>query len=528
MNARQVPSGERARPIGRRAAPLGAGERREIAALPAANRRAFLATIGVVVLGLATLLLYGFALVRPYLLTRYVARPLLDLGKIGGYDPGAGLRYTVPLLLIWLAYLVAAALVPAVRSAMRLQLLAYGGALLFAGVLLWLYPITAADIFNYALYGLVQHRGANPLPVPPDRVVGAPLIGYSAWPAHPSPYGPAWQGITYAVTALTGERLLAGLLAFKAALIACHLLNIALIECLAARAGTRAPGVAALAYAWNPLVLYETAGNGHNDIVMLTAILLALCCLTGEGRRRYLTLPLATVAILAKYIAGLWAPVLLLSQWSATPRRDRLRTAAVALIACAALAVLCYAPFWAGGQTFAGIRRQSDLYTTSFGGLALIALVERRHLMEPARALMLVKAAVLVVLAVALLARRPRDGSLTSAVHALFDITLVYLLVGALWFQPWYLVPLAGFATLADRPRRLLAVVYALGGLASYVVYFYVWPALDWTSDRLLVQQLAVAAAHGPVIVTLACLGLFAASRSLFARHARSADGATH
>jgi hypothetical protein len=48
--------------------------------------------------------------------------------------------------------------------------LAVGGALGCGAILLWLYPITAADIFNYALYGIVQHRGENPLVVPPQRV----------------------------------------------------------------------------------------------------------------------------------------------------------------------------------------------------------------------------------------------------------------------------------------------------------------------------------------------------------------------
>ena len=236
-------------------------------------------------LGLLSAALYYVALVRPYLLTRYVTEPLLDLGKIGGYDPEAGRRYTVPLLALWLLYLVAGALAPRLRGERALLMLAFGGALGCGIILLWLYPITAADIFNYALYGLVQHRGGNPLVVPPDSVIGQPLIGYSAWPFYPSPYGPLWQGIAWLVTAATGERLLAGIVLFKILLLVCHLLNTALIARIAAASGVARPGVAALLYAWNPLILYETAGNGHNEIVLLTGLLLALWALTSASRR---------------------------------------------------------------------------------------------------------------------------------------------------------------------------------------------------------------------------------------------------
>ena len=157
----------------------------------------------------------------------------------------------------------------------------------------------------------MQHRGQNPLVVEPRDVIGPPLIGYSAWPFYPSPYGPLWQGIAWAVTAITGERLLAGVLGFKLVLIGCHVLNTALIDRIAAGSGLARPGVAALVYGWNPFILYETAGNGHNDIVMLTGLLLALWLLLGR-RRAALPLPAATLAVLAKYVAGLWLPVLLL------------------------------------------------------------------------------------------------------------------------------------------------------------------------------------------------------------------------
>ncbi|HET8626508.1 MAG TPA: hypothetical protein VFL91_03770 [Thermomicrobiales bacterium] len=461
----------------------------------------------VLALAVATELLYALAFVRPYFLPRYVAQPLLDLGKIGGYDPGAGVRYTAPLALLWVCYLAAGLL--AWRLGRALPALAFGGAAVFGLTLLWLYPITAADIFNYVLYGLVQHRGANPLAMPPRQAIGDPLIGYSAWPDHPSPYGPVWQWLAYTVTALTGERLLAGLLAFKAALLACHLANVALVRRVAADAGLARPGHAAFLYAWNPLILYETAGNGHNDVLMLTPLLLGLVALTWRPAGRWTALVGGTLAALVKYVAALWLPVLLVGVWCAARGTRRVAQVAAGLAASAALAVALYAPFWEGGAALTGVRRQADLTTTSFAALALIAVPMRLPTVATGTLLDLCKGAALACVALTFLWHawpwgRLRDAR--GAVAAPFDVLLAYLLTGALWFQPWYLVPLVGLAALCGAARRLLALVFALGAMGSYVVYFYVWPALDWTPDRLLIQEIAVAVTYGPVLLALAGL----------------------
>ena len=470
---------------------------------PAVPRLARWPLVAVALLGLASELLYLLALVRPYWLPRYVDRPLVDLGKIGGYEPAAGVRYGLPLALLWGLYLAAG--VAARRLDRWLLPLACGGALLFALTLLWLYPITAADIFNYLLYGLVEHRGANPLVQPPDAVIGEPLIGFSAWRGHPSPYGPVWQRLAYLITAVTGESLLAGILGFKLLLVACHLLNTGLVARLARATGSIEPGTAALLYAWNPLLLYETAGNGHNDVVMLTAALLAAWALCRPRGPAGLALPITALGVLVKYVAAIWAPIVLLAAWHRErgrgpngPRRLILWAAASALLALA-----LFWPYWSGGQTLEGVRRQADLYTTSLASVTMVLLSERSGLIERQTLLDALKGVALAGVAATAILRRPRDGGVRSLLAALFDVTLAYLLLGALWFQPWYLVPLVGLAQPLDVRRRLLAAVYALGAFGSYLVYFYVWPALDWTGDRLLIQGLAAGVAHGPVLLAL-------------------------
>lgn len=454
--------------------------------------------------GLVSVALYFIAFTTRFSLVRYGGTPLLDLGKIGGYGPLAGVYFVAPLVALWVCYLLACGAATRARSGLLPVTLLV--ALLCCGVLLFLYPITAADIFNYLLYGLEQHQGFNPLVTAPAEAGLPDLLRYSAWPAYPSPYGPLWQLLSYLLTGLTGPRLLAGLLAFKGLLIGCHLLNVWLVHQLARELDADRPDAVALAYGWHPLLLYETAGNGHNDILMLTLLLLALWLFTRWGAERVGALPLVVAATLAKYVAALWLPALAFAIW----RRERARRAVWVLAGAALLSLFVVAdllwPYWAGSATFAGVRRQSDLYTTSFGGLALIALTEQRHAVPPRALLDALKLVTLLVVGATIVARLPRRATLDAVVRALFDVTLVYLLIGALWFQPWYLVPLVGLGVLASPARRLVATAFALGATGSYVVYFYVWPALGWSANRLLIQGLAVGIAFGPVVVALAAL----------------------
>jgi hypothetical protein len=480
-------------------------------------------SLALLALGLASAWLYWRWLTQPYLLTRYVDQPLLDLGKIGGYDPDAGRRYTYPLIALWLAYLAAWALAARLHREWILRALAFAGALGCSAILLWLYPITAADIFNYVVYGLVQHRGANPLVVEPRAIIGPPLIEYSAWPFYPSPYGPLWQWIAWGVTAITGEWLLGGVVGFKLVLIACHLLNTLLVDRIAAGSGLARPGVAALAYGWNPLLLYETAGNGHNDIVMLTGLLLALWLLLGR-RGEALALPGVTLAALAKYVAGLWLPVILLAWLPVQWRERRWRPVLASGLICLVLVAVCFAPFWDSGQALAGVRRQSDLYTTSLASWIIALLTERRLVIGRSLLLDYIKQGAFAIIALTILLARPRPGNVRSLVHALFDVSLAYLLVGALWFQPWYLVPLIGLTPLVNPWRRAIAIIYAFGATGSYVFYFYIWPALDWTDDRYVVQTWAAGIAHGPTwVALLAAAGWWMASVAMRIRATREA-----
>ena len=116
-----------------------------------------------------------------------------------------------------------------------------------------------------------------------------------------------------------------------------------------------------LIYAWNPLVIVEFAGSGHNDVLAILAVVLALSVL--RRHPRFSTLALSTGA-LAKLFPVTLIPLSL--RWAGWPERRRgWWTAAGA----GALILAFLWPFRSGYpqvvQTFADYRRVFQNYNAS-------------------------------------------------------------------------------------------------------------------------------------------------------------------
>src|SRR5581483_8309654 len=165
------------------------------------------------------------------------------------------------------------------------------------------------------------------------------------------------------------DNLLAALLAFKTLALAFFALDLALIWAILGRwrPGDRRLGVYLVA--WNPLVVLDVAGNGHNDIVMAFFVLLALYALARgwDG----LVLPALTLGALIKFTPAILLPLatvyLLARAGRQTARRGpRFELLLGSMAISAALAALLYLPFWQGPSAI-GFLRRGDLFTASLG-----------------------------------------------------------------------------------------------------------------------------------------------------------------
>lgn len=343
----------------------------------------------------------------------------------------------------------------------------FGGSLACGAVLLGLFPYDAADIFDYILHGRMSALyAANPYRSVPNDFPQDPFYPYVAWKDERSPYGPLWGLLAALASSLAGDGLVANVVGYKlipGLFLAASIWVVA--QVLRREAPERALS-STLLLAWNPVVLYETWGNGHNDAVMVFWMIAAVWA---SSRRRHTLAVLAlTAGALVKFL-----PLLLLPSALAIVLRDlpqgRPRAAFLARTAAGAalLAGLLYAPFWEGPQVLTVLTR-GNLFTSSLPASAY-ALFQAGLGRELAAALVR-RAALALTLAAALWqAFRPgKRAPGEDLAQSSFNVLAFYLLATCLWFQQWYTLWLIGLAPfLRWREARRLAVIFGFTALSK-------------------------------------------------------------
>ena len=242
-------------------------------------------------------------LMRPF---RWFA-PLYVLGVIALY------------VLFWRAMRLAVRLAKeSPKEAMRLRGLALGAGIVCGLVLLWLYPISAIDVLGYVVRGrLWAVYGSSPLVTPPDAFPEDPYTGFAGeYADRLSPYGPIWEIAAQIPLRLGALGMVSGVIGMKLLVLAVYVACAVLIgwgnlwEETRVR-GHSTPLMALLFFAWNPLILMQGVGNGHNDLLMIAFMLLAVV-LRQRGRWAGAILA-ATLAALVKLPGLFLVPIILIA-----------------------------------------------------------------------------------------------------------------------------------------------------------------------------------------------------------------------
>ena len=350
---------------------------------------------------------------------------------------------------------------------------AVGGALLLATPLLFMYPVGSTDIFDYIMHGrMVGIYHANPFVLVAAQFPGDVFSSYSGWATITSAYGPLWESLAGVVARFGGNGVASNVVVFKLLevifLAGCG----TLVAVVLSRAAPERAVAGFVLLMWNPIVLYETVGNGHNDIVMVFSLLAAAAAL--YFRRYTLAILLLVAGTLLKYIPVLTMPAAGLIALRDLPNwRGRLRFLVVTGLLAIALVVVCYAPFWHGLETLAIDRRQK-LYTTSLTTMILWLI---QPVMPLDKAMSLVsRGAFVATLLFAFWegARAWRDRSWLSFTRSAYHIWIFYILVAVTWLWPWYSVwPLALAALLPAGWEVALAEVLAFNLAVRAFIYAY-------------------------------------------------------
>lgn len=310
------------------------------------------------------------------------------------------------------------------------------------GWLLFL-PVLAVDAYSYLVDAAHAHAGLNPyqhaVREAGGTAFGLELATYRWRPVHGiSPYGPAWMNIVRAIGPLTTNIALA---IFVVKLIA--LIAIALSAWLLYRTVAPASRVRALTvFWWNPAVIIEAAGEGHNDAVMVAAVILSLWCLRKQA-------PVAaagalTIAVLTKWVPVLFGPAYLLYVWRTGMLTRRAIAAGGALVI--AIAAAAYWPFWVGMATFDGMRKVGGIRFVASTTGALIRLFPDRGIYAYA-----LRGCAALVTAATTAWGAWTSRTLEDLIRACAIVALVYVLIGSPLYWAWYvLLPIALLAMAGD------------------------------------------------------------------------------
>ncbi len=309
-------------------------------------------------------------------------------------------------------------------------------------------PLLSRDIFSNIFYGKI---GAvykqNPYLITPQRFLDDPLMAFTSlnWKNTGVVYAPLYTMFSIFLVKVTGSGITANIYSFKAAMAFFHLVNILLVWELLKEVAPERRSFGTMLYAWSPLILIETAGGGHNDIMMITFALAALWLIL--HKHDIPAFAMLTLSVMVKYITALFLVVFLiyLMREKALWRERILALIGYGILFLFIVGVL-FGPFWQGIHTLDSTRQNlalSNSYSLTWQVTHLVQVVFRGIGLSASTAnslgSMLVKALGWLVLLSTLAYFSLKVKERSEMPEAWTMVTVAYLLTAG-YVLPWYFV----------------------------------------------------------------------------------------
>jgi hypothetical protein len=362
-------------------------------------------------------------------------------------------------------------------------------AALAASALLWTsFPVGSKDVFLYALFGKVWGTyHANPYQIPPATFPGDPWLEYARTlgAQRPAPYGPLFLWQAWAGNALARSHLWLAAWAHKA--VATFALAAALLVAMRFLRVVRVqqPWHIMTLLALNPLLLFESAGNGHNDAVMLLLLVAGLFWHVRGGTHRSVLAPaILSLAVWYKWYAVLLMPAFVIDAYRVDGRQVVWRWIFSACVSAVVFGGFLMAPLADGTPVLLGRLIGHENLRTVFPLqlspplAALLWVCQTTGLVDQGGNLFWFDSIRSVVFAATILAALGCQwrGVLTLVQSVcVLALALAMFALSILW--PWHLLVPVAFALLsAARPWILLALALTCLGLLSYF-FTFAWAA---------------------------------------------------
>jgi 4-amino-4-deoxy-L-arabinose transferase-like glycosyltransferase len=439
--------------------------------------------------GLNSTFVYYLAFYMPYRLVEYFAVPIPGYGSFRFPNPGV---LAAAWMILFQIYYVAFRASP-ILAKPPVKLMIVGFPVVFSLLLTFMYPFGANDMYDHMFRGhMFAHQGVSPFGLVPSAYPADPFYPYVWWKTLAASYGPVWELLASLTSRTAGFDLWANVLAYKALVLFHFWGSMALVYLTLKRWKPDFALAGFVLFAWNPLLQFEFAGNGHSDGMLIFWMLAAVCLLVHE--RHLLALLALTVGVLVKFAPVLLVPLFLVAFFhaqSSKPLLQRFMRLAIALAAMAGVVLLAYLPFGLDSiSTNIRYLLGRDVFVeASVPWLAQYFLQTGRGMAEPDAHQLVRNISSLLMAALVIwhtgrlfwrsIKTKERGEIIQGVVERSYEILFAYMFVGAFWFRPWYITWLLAFAPFLKRhgyAERTTIICFT--SLANYFVIYYLWP---WT-----------------------------------------------
>ncbi|WP_405180394.1 alpha-(1-_6)-mannopyranosyltransferase A [Nocardia sp. NBC_01377] len=174
--------------------------------------------------------------------------------------------------------------------------------------LLFAVPMFSRDAYSYLAQGALLRDGFDPYQVGPVANPGVLLDNVSpVWTTTTAPYGPVFLLLGRAITAITGDNVIAGTIALRLVMLPGLALMMWAVPYLTKHLGGK-PTVALWLAVLNPLVLIHLIGGVHNEMLMV-GLMCAGIALVLE-RHHVAGIVVVAIGVAIKATAGIALPFL--------------------------------------------------------------------------------------------------------------------------------------------------------------------------------------------------------------------------
>lgn len=244
--------------------------------------------------------------------------------------------------------------------------------LIIALIFFIMLPLTSTDVFYYIATGWSEAEyGVNPYytsvqklsqmeeyvdTVKSDQIL---LKMPSIWSDTTIVYGPLWTLVCKVLSGLSMGNLTVALFIYKLFNLCMHLLNSYLIYKI-----TNKKKVFTLMYGLNPMILFEGLCNVHNDILVISLILIAMYFFI-KRKNTFLTVVFFALATAVKYYAILLIPFVIIYKYRKEKTLKRILYSCGWAIIFIAVLIICYSFYMKDFEVLKGIIVQQNKYAGS-------------------------------------------------------------------------------------------------------------------------------------------------------------------